>query len=225
MCGRYEVHTPVEDIARRFDATLTEDAAALPLRYNVAPSLKVPAVRVRHGARELAALTWGLVPNWAKDLSGTKPINARAEALFDKPMFRNAIRRRRCLIPADGFYEWQQRPGGRQPWHIGMLDGGLFALGGIWEYWAMPEHEPVVSCAIIVTAANELMAKIHERMPVIVAPEDYARWLDLELQDPIEIGPMLAPYPAELMRAYPVSMRVNNVKNDGPELVQPLPAE
>jgi putative SOS response-associated peptidase YedK len=222
MCGRYEVHTPVEDIARRFDAALTEEASALAPRYNVAPSLKIPAVRVRRGARELAALTWGLVPNWAKDLSGTKPINARAEALFDKPMFRTAIRRHRCLIPADGFYEWQQRPSGRQPWHIGMVDGGVFAFGGIWEFWARPEQEPVVSCAIIVTAANELVEKIHERMPVIVAPEDYARWLDLELQDPGEIGKMLTPYPAELMQAYPVSTSVNNVKNEGPELVQPL---
>lgn len=223
MCGRYEVHTPVEDIARRFDAVLSADAAALAPRYNIAPSLKVPAVRLRHGARELAALTWGLVPSWAKDLSSTKPINARAETLFEKPMFRTAIRRHRCLIPADGFYEWQQRPAGKQPWHIGMVDGALFAFGGIWEYWARPEREPVVSCAIIVTAANELMAKIHERMPVIVAPEDYARWLDLELQDPVEIGQMLTPYPAEQMTAYPVSTLVNNVKNDGAELVEPEP--
>ena len=127
MCGRYQVHTPVQQIAREFDAVLTKDAAELAPRYNVAPSLKVPAVRIRQDARELSALSWGLVPSWAKDLSGTKPINARAETVFDIPLFRTAIRRRRCLLPADGFYEWQQRPGGRQPWHIGMLDGSLFA--------------------------------------------------------------------------------------------------
>ena len=222
MCGRYQVSTPVEDIARRFDATLTEEAARLGPRYNVAPTLPVPVVRVRHEARELAALTWGLVPNWSNDLSGIKAINARADTIFEKAMFRTAIRRRRCLIPADGFYEWQQRPDGKQPWHIGMLDGSLFAFGGIWEYWAREGAEPVVSCAIVVTEANELMARIHDRMPVIVAPDDYSRWLDPELRDPAEIGRMLAPYPADEMKAYPISTRVNDVRNDGPELVQPV---
>jgi len=221
MCGRYEVHTPVEQIARQFDAALTEDAALLAPRYNVAPSLKVPAVRVHNDRRELTAFTWGLVPSWSKDLYATKPINARAETIFDRPMFRTAIRRRRCLLPADGFYEWQQRPGGKQPWRIGMVDDSLFAFGGIWEYWAKEGQSPVLSCAIIVTDANQLMAKIHDRMPVIVAPEDYSRWIDLELQDPVDIGKMLAPYPGE-MRAYPVSTRVNSVKNDDPTLIQPV---
>jgi putative SOS response-associated peptidase YedK len=225
MCGRYEVHTPVEEIARRFDAALAGQAAGLAPRYNVAPSLGFPAVRMRDGERELTAFTWGLLPSWSKDLSGTKPINARAETIFEKPMFRTAIRRRRCLIPANGFYEWQQRPGAKQPWHVGMADGSLFAFGGIWEYWAKQGAAPVVSCAIIVTGANELMRTIHECMPVIVAPEDYARWLSDELQDPVEIGEMLVPYPAEEMRAYPVSTRVNSVKNDGPELIQRLAEE
>ena len=125
MCGRYQVHTPIEQIAREFDAVLTQEAAELAPRYNVAPSLEVPAVRLRDDARELTALTWGLVPSWSKDLSGTKPINARAETVFDSPLFRTAIRRRRCLLPADGFYEWQERPGGKQPWHVGMLDASL----------------------------------------------------------------------------------------------------
>ena len=222
MCGRYEVHAPIEEIARRFDAFITDEAARLPPRYNVAPSLKVPAIRVRHDRRELDALSWGLVPSWAKNASGTRPINARAETIFDKPMFRNAIQRRRCLMPANGFYEWQQRRGGKQPWHVGMADGAVFALGGVWEYWAKEGAEPIVSCAVIVTDANELMKPIHERMPVIIAPEDYARWLDADVQDPAQIGTLLSPFPADRMRAYPVSTLVNNAKNEGPELVRPL---
>jgi len=222
MCGRYEVHTPVEEIARQFDAFLTADAARLQPRYNVAPTLEVAAVRIRESRRELDAMSWGLVPSWAKDRSGTRPINARAETIFDKPMFRTAIRRRRCLVPADGFYEWQQRPGGKQPWHIGMADSRLLAFGGIWEYWARDGEAPLLTCAIVVTDANELMRPIHERMPVIVAPENYSRWLDPELQDPAQIVKLLAPLPSGEMRAYPIATRVNNVKNEGPELIQPL---
>jgi putative SOS response-associated peptidase YedK len=225
MCGRYQVNTPVEDIARRFGAKLTDAAAQLAPRYNVAPSLAVPVVRVRRDVRELAALTWGLVPNWSKDRSGSKPINARAETIFEKAMFRTAILRRRCLIPADGFYEWQQRTAGKQPWHVGMLDGSLFAFAGIWDYWAKEGAEPVVSCAIVVTDANELMARIHDRMPVIVAADDYSRWLDPELHNPVEIRTMLTPYPADEMKAYPISTLVNNAKNEGPELIRPMAEE
>jgi putative SOS response-associated peptidase YedK len=222
MCGRYELHTPVEEIARRFDAALTEEAAALPPRYNIAPTLRVPVVRATAQGREVEAMTWGLLPGWAKDAAGVKPINARAETVFEKPMFRNAIKRRRCLVPADGFYEWRAGPAGKQPFHIGMADDSPFAFAGIWEYWAKPDHEPVVSCAVLVTAANELMAKIHDRMPVIVRPEHYPAWLDAKLTESQAITPMLEPYPAEEMRAYPVSTRVNNARNEGPDLARPL---
>jgi len=222
MCGRYELHSPVEELAREFDALLRADPAQLPPRYNIAPSLMVPVVRVRKGERELAALSWGLLPSWNKSGQGNRPINARAETLFDKPMFRNAIARRRCLIPADGFYEWQRRPGGKQPWHIGMLDDKTFALGGIWEYWAAEGHQPVLSCAIIVTDANELVRKLHERMPLIIAREDWDRWLDPEVNNAAQIEQLLKPYPAEEMRAYPVSDRVNNAKNDDATLIEPL---
>jgi putative SOS response-associated peptidase YedK len=224
MCGRYEVHTPVEDLARIFDAQADDEVKAFAARYNVAPSLRIPVVRETKSGRALEAMTWGLVPSWAKEGGGPKPINARAETVFDKPMFRNAIRRRRCLVPADGFYEWQQRDGRKQPYHIGMVDGAPFAIAAIWEYWARPDVAPLVSCALIVTQANDLMAPIHDRMPVIIAPEDYAAWLDPAVDDPMAIGTMLAPFPAELMRAYPVSTRVNNVKNDGPDLVKALAA-
>jgi putative SOS response-associated peptidase YedK len=221
MCGRYEVHTPVEEIARIFEAQLTEEAAALPARYNVAPTLRVPAVRLGRHGRALEAMTWGLVPGWAKDLSGPRPVNARAETVFEKPMFRNAIRRRRCLLPADGFYEWQQRPGAKQPYHVGMADGHVFALGGIWEYWAREGQPPLVSCAVIVTQANPLMAPIHDRMPVIVAPQDYAAWLSTDADD-AAIARMLTPFPPERMRAFAVSTLVNNVKNDAPDLIQEI---
>ena len=224
MCGRYEVHTPIEEIARRFDAALTDEAAAWSPRYNVAPSLRIPVVRDTKAGRRVEAMTWGLLPSWAKDVSGVKPINARADTVFEKAMFRNAIKRRRCLIPADGFYEWQQGAVRKQPWHIGMADASLFAFGGIWEYWAGEGAQPVVSCAILVTSANELISKIHDRMPVIVSVEDYARWLSPDLAEPSGIRPMLEPYAAELMRAYPVGTRVNNVKNDAPDLIEPVAA-
>jgi len=222
MCGRYEVHTPVEELAREFDAVLRADPTQLTPRYNVAPSLLVPVVRVRKGKRELAALSWGLLPSWSKSATGNRPINARAETLLTKPMFRNAIARRRCLIPADGFYEWQQLPGGKQPWHIAMIDGGTFAFGGLWEYWAAEGKEPVLSCAIIVTDANELVRKVHERMPLIIARDEWDRWLDPELSDMQTIQQMIKPYPADEMRAYKVSSRVNNARNDDAALIEPV---
>jgi putative SOS response-associated peptidase YedK len=221
MCGRYEVHSPIEDLARQFDAALSAEAAELPPRYNIAPSLKVPAVRIRHDVRQMDALVWGLVPNWAKNTTGHKPINARVEEVFDKPMFRNAIRRRRCLIPADGFYEWQQLAGRKQPWHIGMADDRPFALGGVWEYWKQEGKEPIVSCCVLVTQANRLLHDIHDRMPVIIGPEDYARWLDVKLTEPDDINDMLKAYPENEMRAYKVSQRVSNANNDDPTLIEP----
>ena len=221
MCGRYELHTPIEEVARRFDAMLTDEARALPPRYNIAPTLRVPVLRQGRQGREIEAMTWGLTPSWAKDRSGAKPINARAETVFERPMFRNAIARRRCLLPADGFYEWRRGPARKQPYHVGMADGSLLALAGVWEYWAREGQEALVSCCIVVTDANALIATIHERMPVIVAPKDYARWLDPALSDRAAIESMLAPFPAAEMRAHPISTRVNDANNDGPELIEP----
>ena len=222
MCGRYELHTPVEEIARRFDALVTDEARTLPPRFNIAPTLRVPVVRHGRRGREIEAMTWGLTPSWAKDRTGARPINARAETLFERPMFRNAIQRRRCLLPADGFYEWRRGGVRKQPYHVGMADGSLLALAGLWEFWAQEGRTPLVSCTIVVTQANALMAPIHERMPVIIGPADHARWLDPALSDRAAIEAMLAPFPAERMRAYPISTRVNDVKNDGPELIQPV---
>ena len=224
MCGRYELHTKTSEIARRFDAQLIDSLQDAAARYNVAPSTAVPVVREGKTGRVLEPMTWGLVPGWSKDLSGVKPINARAETVFEKPMFRTGIRRRRCLIPADGFYEWRAGGARKQPYWIGMADASLFAFGGIWEYWAKEGLEPVVSCAIVVTHANEMVANIHDRMPVIVAPEDYARWLDPVITEQAAIAAMIEPFPAELMRAHPVSTRVNNVRNDDATLIEPVQA-
>jgi putative SOS response-associated peptidase YedK len=222
MCGRYEVHTPVEEIARRFDAAIVGDAAAFGPRFNVAPSQPIAAIRVRSGRRRIEAMIWGLVPGWIKNPLGAKPINARADTVFDRPMFRNAIRRRRCLVPADGFFEWEKTPAGKQPWHIGMADRSVLAFGGIWEYRAREGEPPLLTCAILVTSANEVVRGIHERMPVIVRAHDYAGWLDPTLESPTLIAPMLEPYPAAEMRAHRVSKRVNDADNDDPELLSPI---
>lgn len=221
MCGRYELHTPIEEVARRFDAALGDEARGLPPRYNIAPTLRVPVVRQGRQGLEVELMTWGLVASWAQDLARVKPINARAETVFDQPMFRTAIRRRRCLLPADGFYEWQRGSAHKQPYRIGMADGSLMALAGLWEVWQRPGQPSLASCAILVTAANALMAPIHDRMPVIVHPQDSARWLDPALEDRAAIEPMLVPFAPEPMRAYPVSTRVNNARNDAPDLIEP----
>ena len=212
-----------------------------PARFNVAPTQNVPAVRLKTQAgsagpdaaleRELVALRWGLVPYWAKDLSiGARMINARAESLAEKPAFRAAFRARRCLIPADSFYEWRKTPTGKQPYRIG-LDGGtpaempLFAFAGLWERWDKAgDGVPVESCTIVTTDANELLRPIHERMPVILAPADYAAWLDPAT--PLQVAyALLKPYPAEAMTAYPISTRVNSVRNDDAGCIAVLAAE
>jgi putative SOS response-associated peptidase YedK len=222
MCGRYELHTPIEDVARRYDALLGEEARAMPARYNIAPSLRVPVLHRGKDGRRLDPMTWGLTPSWAKDDVRVRPSNARAETVFDKPMFRTAVRRRRCVLPADGFYEWQQGPVRKQPYRIGMADGSLLALAGIWELWAPQGEAPRASCAILVTAANALMAPIHDRMPVIVRPWDLDAWLDPALTDRAAIEPMLAALPPEALAAYPVSTRINNARNDTADLIEPL---
>lgn len=220
MCGRYELHTPIRYVAEYFDATLADDLQDYAPHYNIAPTLQVPVVAQGKQARMLKAMSWGLVASWCKDLSGAKPINARAETIFDKPTFRSAIRKRRCILPADGFYEWQPGALRKQPYRIAMADGSPLALAGIWEYWAKEGHEPVISCAVIVTGANDFMRPIHDRMPVIVRREDFARWLDPALSDQDAIAQMMVPADAGLS-AHPVSTRVNNVRNDDAQLIEP----
>ena len=166
-------------------------------------------------------MRWGLIPRWAKDAAiGARLINARSEGIEAKPAFREAFKLRRCLIPADGFYEWLQTPRGKQPYRIMLANGELFAMAGLWERWRDPQGEAIDSCCIITCEPNELAAKFHNRMPVIITPGDYETWLT---GTPTQALALLRPYPPDAMRAYPVSTRVNHPDNDAPELVDPLP--
>lgn len=196
-------------------------------RYNIAPTSQIPACRTGSGGgRELVSMRWGLLPAWSKTATTRyRMINARAESLAEKPAFRSVFRRRRCLLPADGFFEWQARAGGKQPWFITMEDGAPFAFAGLWDRWEGPEGECVESCAIVTTAANETMAPIHDRMPVILDAGDFPLWLDPQSTAPDTVSSLLTPYagPRSLL-AYPVSSRVNSPRNDDPRCLEPLTA-
>ena len=226
MCGRYELHSNPAAIALAFG--LAHPPYVDP-HYNIAPTNDVPIVRVGNdGGRELVRMRWGLVPRWAKDPSiGARMINARGETLAEKQSFRTAYRRHRCLLPADGFYEWRtvaHAPGEtarRQPLHIGMADGSLFGLAGIYERWLSEEGEVLDSCAIVTAEANALLVPIHDRMPVIIAPEHYVRWLD---PANAEVADLIAPYPPDAMAYHPVSTRVNSVRHDDPSLIESVAA-
>ncbi|HZY87850.1 MAG TPA: SOS response-associated peptidase [Gemmataceae bacterium] len=218
MCGRFLLLTSGKDIAETFDLTGFPELAP---RYNVAPTQTVLAVRAAGAGREAVRLRWGLVAPWAKDAK-VAPINARAETAAEKPMFRHAMRKRRCLIPADGSYEWLAIAGEKrkQAYCFRARDGRPFAFAGLWERWEGPER-PVESCAILTTAANELVRPVHDRMPVIKPREHWAAWLDPQLQDTAELVPLLRPYPSDAMRAYPVGPLVSNPRNDGPGCLGP----
>ncbi|MCX7962461.1 MAG: SOS response-associated peptidase [Burkholderiales bacterium] len=220
MCGRFALHASPEVIALEF--ALAAVPAFAP-RYNIAPGSDILAVRARDGAREAVLVRWGLVPAWAKDarVGGARMINARAETVAEKPAFRAAYRRRRCLVPASGFFEWQARPGGKQPWYIRPRTGELFAFAGLWERWSGPEG-PLETCAIVVTQANEALAPVHDRMPVIVAPEHWQRWLDCSA--PAGVDDLLRPCDPALLVLYPVGRAVNDARRDEPSLVRPLAA-
>ena len=217
MCGRYELHTHPAALALAFGLDFPP---AIRPRYNIAPTQDIPVIRLaRSGARELAQMRWGLVPRWAKDPSiGARMINARAETVAEKPSFRIAFQRHRCLIPADGFYEWKPGPAGKQPIRVGMKDERPFAFAGLTERWLSPGGEVLDSCTIVTTTANALLATMHDRMPVIVAPSDYARWLDVASD--ADVTDLLAPYPADAMTWYPVSTRVNSVRHDDAALIE-----
>lgn len=222
MCGRYELHTHPAALALAFGLKLPP--SLLP-RYNIAPTQEVPVIRQSTaGERELAFVRWGLVPRWAKDPAiGARMINARAETLAEKPSFRTALQKHRCLVPADGFYEWKQTASGaKQPIHIGMKDGSTFAFAGLAERWLSPEGEVLDTCTIVTTHANAMLSVMHDRMPAIVHPSQYERWLDVAIPD---VADLLVPYPAEAMRWYPVSTRVNAVRNDDARLIEALAAE
>ncbi|HSS08626.1 MAG TPA: SOS response-associated peptidase [Acidimicrobiales bacterium] len=233
MCGRYTSTSTPALLAETF-AVDEVKAEELPLRYNVAPTQEVYAVAESRGEkprRLLRALRWGLVPSWAKDPSvGNRMINARAEGIGSKNAYKRALARRRCIIPADAFYEWQVRevPGKkphRLPYVIRQRDGKPMAFAGLWEVWHdpdEPEAEPLRSCVIITTDANSKLAPIHDRMPVVLPPDAWDTWLDTSNEDVGVIQGLLVPAPSETFEAYPVSTRVNNVANEGPELIEPI---
>jgi putative SOS response-associated peptidase YedK len=219
MCGRYVRKSAQELLAEWFELDLSVMPRFAP-SYNVAPQSFQPVVRLSRdgGQREAALLRWGLVPHWAKDARiGLKTINARAEEAAAKPAFREAFKKRRCLVPADAFYEWQLQSGKlRKPFAFALQSGEPYAFAGLWESWQPHEGAPFESFTIMTTAPNSLMEPIHSRMPVIVAPKDYEHWLDDSAPAPLDL---LRPYPAEQMRAWSVGEQVGNVRNNAPNLL------
>jgi putative SOS response-associated peptidase YedK len=220
MCGRFTLRTPASQVAQAFGLA---DLFDIQPRFNIAPSQPVAAVRIaQNDGRELAFLKWGLVPSWADEPSiGYKMINARSETAATKPSFRKAFKSRRCLIVADGFYEWQKTGSKKQPFYIRLADGAPFGFAGLWESWKR-DGQAIESCTILTTDANELMAPIHNRMPVILAPADYDVWLDPAVQEVERLQPLLRPFSPGAMTAYPVSTVVNNPKNEVAQCVEPV---
>jgi putative SOS response-associated peptidase YedK len=216
MCGRYALTSPLAVIAERFHLLWMP---AIAPHYNIAPSQTIPVVRNTEQGRELALLKWGLIPSWSKDASiGMKLINARGESLGDKPAFRNAYRHRHCLVPADAFYEWKPVAGRKQPYCIRMRDQALFGMAGLWEHWMAPDGQVVESCTIVTVDANAMVAELHDRMPLILAPADYDAWLGASTKE----AALPRAVPAEEMVAYPVSPLVSNAKNDVPACLIPI---
>ncbi len=222
MCGRFAFFSSHEAMIRLFG--LPPGTAAVEPRWNIAPTQYVPTVRVDHdGVRRLALLYWGLVPGWAKERAiGARMINARAETVAEKPSFRTALRRRRCLVLASGYYEWQATPEGKQPYFIRRVDGDPFAMAGLWESWIeTPGEPPLESCTIITTEAAPPLDRIHHRVPVVLPEPALALWLESREPEVEALLGLLSPPVAGSMVAEPVSRRVNNARNEGPDLVLP----
>ncbi len=220
MCGRYTLKTSVDVLAEWF--SIEEYPSSLAPSYNIAPTQEVAAIVEEDEKRKLEVFRWGLIPSWAKDPAiGNRMINARAETVSEKPSFRSAFKKRRCLIVADGFYEWQKTDGGKQPFHFRMKDSSPFAFAGLWETWDGDGAE-IRSCSIITTDANDLMKEIHHRMPIILPPENYGAWLDPGFDEKEALTTsLLKPYPSDAMEAYMVSRRVNRPSNNEPSVVEP----
>ena len=222
MCGRFSQSKSAETIAQVFQVN---NVPPLTPRYNIAPTQQIQTIlqNAEQSQREFQMLHWGLIPSWAKDPKmGARMINARAETVAEKPSFRAAFKQRRCLILADGFYEWQQQEKKKQPFYFRMNDEHPFAFAGLWEHWKSGDGEVINSCTILTTEPNDLMRPVHNRMPVIIDPKDYDLWLDTEVKTPELLQPLLHPYSAEEMTAYPVSTKVNKPVNDSAELINSL---
>jgi putative SOS response-associated peptidase YedK len=222
VCGRFSLSTPATEIAEHFNL---DEAPALTPRFNVAPGQWIASVS-QSGEERRSALSlrrWGLVPSWAKDEKiGNRLINARAETVAEKPSFRSALRRRRCLVPADGFYEWSGSKGSKQPYFIGFEGRALFAFAGLWERWTHPEGERVETCTLLTTAATEHLRELHDRMPVIVDPIDYGLWMDPDVQEPDLVSHVIDRNLGGALRFYPISDHVNDVRHDDPRCLEAI---
>lgn len=225
MCGRITLTSSAREIAEQFELEPDLELARLEPRFNVAPSQDIATVRQdRDGRRALSMDRWGLVPHWAVDPAvGNRLINARAESVATKPAFRDALRSRRCLVPADGFYEWSGHGAARRPYLFRRSDRAMIGIAGLYDRWTSEGGEVVDSCTLITTEANATLAPFHDRMPVILAPGDYARWLDRGQEEPQALMSLLAPCPADWLDSSPVSTRINNPRNDDPECLVPEP--
>ncbi len=222
MCGRYTITSAPEAIRALFGYA---EQPNFPPRFNVAPTQPIPIVRLHEGKRQFALMRWGLLPSWVKDLKTfSLLINARGESVVDKPAFRAAMKRRRCLIPADGFYEWQAGGTRKQPFYIRAKSGAPLAFAGLWETWTGPNGEELDTAAIVTTNANRTLAPIHGRMPAILAPEAFDLWLNCAEVDSETAAALIRPAPEDLLEAYPISTAVNRVANDNPQIIEPLTA-
>jgi putative SOS response-associated peptidase YedK len=218
MCGRFSFDIPPELLAAIFGLSGVPEFTP---SYNVAPTQMSPIVRQVSDHNSLELMKWGLVPPWAKDPAiGSQMINARSETVAEKPAFRHAIKYRRCIVPASGFFDWGHEGKIKKPYYFRMRDGRPLGLAGIWEEWKAPDGSPLDTFSILTTTSNRLVAPIHERMPVILAPDDYPTWLNKHLTNPEQLKPLYQPFPADLLEAYPVSDRVNSPMNNSPENIR-----
>jgi len=224
MCGRFELHSAFEIIAKIFG--LEGKAFMMPAGYNISPGRDIAIVVNDGGAKKLSTCRWGFVPSWSKELNdGYKMINARAETVAEKPSFRQAFGRHRCIVVADGFYEWKSEGGRKRPFYIHQRDGKPFGMAGLYNTWTSPEGNQVCTTTIITTEANEAVRPIHDRMPVIMQPSAYDLWLDPAVHEKEKLLPMLKPYPDKELELYEVSTKVNSPKNDSNENIERLDRE
>jgi len=223
MCGRYRLSRRKQIVEEYFD-TVSDEPDWTP-RYNIAPTQPIPVIRQnpKEPVRQLSVMKWGLIPSWSKDSSGAaQMINARSETARVKPAFRDALKSRRCLIPADGFYEWKREGKTKQPFCFEVNQGQLFAFAGLWDRWKSPDSNWIKTCSILTTTPNAVTAAIHDRMPVILDPDSYDLWLDPGMTKVEAVSDMLRPFDARQMRSYPVSTRINHVANDDEECSRPV---
>jgi putative SOS response-associated peptidase YedK len=226
MCGRYRLSRRKQIIEEHFDTVSGEEDWSP--RYNIAPTQLVPVIRQhpKEPNRVLSLMRWGLIPLWEKDASGAAGmINARSETAATKPAFRDPLKSRRCIVPADGFYEWKKTGKTKQPYCFEVNDGELFAFAGIWDRWKNPDGKWITSCSILTTTPNAVTSVVHDRMPVILDPDNYDVWLDPGMNNVEAASEMLKPYAARLMRCYPVSARINHAANDDAECASPVTLE